>query len=125
MTAAAVEFSGIRRASPSRRFVVFVAALAFALQAYITQTHNHDALQGGGIVKIATGQAPGKTAPHDRRADCPFCQAMIHAGAFVASAVPSLLLPFVWVQTTTPVFAPRLVAGALAHDWQSRAPPRR
>jgi hypothetical protein len=127
MTAAAAESFETRRISPARRFVVFVAVLAFALQSYITQTHIHDASQGlGGIVKIATPQSPaqGKTPLHDGQSDCPFCQAVIHAGAFVASATPLLLLPSTLVETIALVFTARATSNAAAHDWQSRAPPR-
>jgi hypothetical protein len=126
MTAAAAESLEIRRLSPARRFVVFIAVLAFALQSYITQTHIHDEQQSfAGIVKITTSQSPahGKT-PLDKPADCAFCQAVIHAGAFVASATPLLLLPFVWVETVALVFTARAACDAAAHDWQSRAPPR-
>ena len=127
MTAAAAQTLGIRRASPARRFVVFIAALAFALQSYITQTHIHDASQGlGGAVKIAATQSPaqGKAPLHDGRTDCPFCQAVIHAGAFVAAATPLLYLPFTLVETVALIFTARATSDAAAHDWQSRAPPR-
>jgi hypothetical protein len=104
-----------------------VAILAFALQSYMTQTHIHDASQGiGGIVKIVATQplGQGKAPLHDGQTDCPFCQAVIHAGVFVASATPLLLLPFAWAETVALVFAPRAAFDAAAHDWQSRAPPR-
>jgi hypothetical protein len=125
MTAAAAESLGIRRVSLARRMVVFLAVLALALQSYITQTHIHDA-GFGGAGKITTTQSsiPGKTPVHDSQADCPFCQAMIHAGVFAAPAAPLLNLPITLVQTVALVLAPRAVSSAVTHDWQSRAPPR-
>ena len=123
MTAAAAEYAGVRRSGLARRILVFVAVFAFALQSYIAQTHIHDAVLGG-AAKIADTQSPGKAPVHDSQSDCPFCQAVVHSGAFVASAAPLLLLPFVWIKTIAPDFAARAAAHTGAHDWQSRAPPR-
>lgn len=127
MTAAVAESPGTRRLSPARRFVVYIALFAFALQSYITQTHIHDGSQGfGGIAKIAATQPPahGKAPFHDSKTDCPLCQAVIHAGIFVAPATPLLHLPFTLVETVAPVFTLAVASNATAHDWQSRAPPR-
>jgi hypothetical protein len=123
MTAAAADYAGIQRSSLARRILVFVAVLAFALQSYIAQTHIHDVVFGG-AAKITNTQSPVKAPLHDSQGDCPFCQAVLHAGAFVASATPSLLLPFVWVKTVALVFTARAASHTAAHDWQSRAPPR-
>jgi hypothetical protein len=124
MTAAAAESPGIRRANPARRFVVFVAILAFAFQSYITQTHIHE-LQGfSGGVSTTHSPAPSKTPFHDSQTDCPFCQAVIHAGFFVASAAPALRLPVALVETVALVLIAPAASVAVAHDWQSRAPPR-
>lgn len=128
MTAAAVGYSGIRRLGSASRFVVFVVVLAFGLQSYITQTHIHAWSEGfGGIVENAATQSLAQhKAPLDNSpVDCPFCQAVALAGVFVASATPLLHLPFVWVKADVLVFTARAVSVAIAHDWQSRAPPRR
>ncbi len=117
----------MRHLSPARCVVVFIAAFAFAVQSYITQTHIHHGSQGfGDIAKIVTTQSPAhdKTHPDDSSADCPFCQAVLHVGVFVASAPPFLHLPFVWIGTATLAFTVRAAFGTAAHDWQSRAPPR-
>lgn len=111
---------------PARRFVVFIAAFAFALQSFITQTHVHDASRSFvGFVKIADAHAPAQTRPplDHHPAYCPICQAVIHAGVFVASAGLLLHLPFLWVRTATPALAAHAESVATAHDWQSRAPP--
>jgi hypothetical protein len=127
MTAAVAESPEKRRLSPARRFVVYIALFTFALQSYVTQTHIHDASQGfGGIAKIAATQspAPGKAPFHHNKADCPLCQAVVHAGFFVSPATPLLHLPFTLVETVAPVFTLAVASNATAHDWQSRAPPR-
>ena len=117
----------MRRSGPARCFVVFIAVFAFALQSYVTQTHIHDASQVfGGVAKIAATQspAPGKAPSHDNKADCPLCQAVIHAGIFVSPATPLLHLPFTLIETVVPVLTLAAASNATAHDWQSRAPPR-
>ncbi len=125
MTSATAQSLGIRRVSLARRIVVFIAVFALAFQSYITQTHIHDAGFGGKAQTSTTqSTAPSKTPLHDSQADCPFCQAMIHAGVFAAPATPLLHLPFTLVQTVALTFAPRGASSAAAHDWQSRAPPR-
>jgi hypothetical protein len=127
MAAAAAESSRMRRVGLARRVVVFIAAIAFALQSYITQTHIHHGSQGfGDSVKIAAAQSPahGKTHPANDPADCPFCQAAIHAGVFVASAPPLLHLPFMWIETVALTYTATAASVTSAHDWQSRAPPR-
>jgi hypothetical protein len=112
----------MRHSSRARRFVVFIAVFAFALQSFIAQTHIH-AESLAGIVK--TVSTTGKAPPADHsQADCPFCQAVIHVGSAVASAPPLLRLPFSWVETTALILPAVAISGATAHDWQSRAPPR-
>ncbi len=110
------------RFEPARRFVVFLAVFAFALQSFIAQTHIH-AESLAGIVKIAT-TSPASKAPIDHsQADCPFCQAVIHVGSVVASSPPLLRLPFSWVESLALVFTAVATSSSAAHDWQSRAPP--
>jgi hypothetical protein len=124
MTTAAVRTSGIRRLSAARRIVVFIAALAFALQSYIAQTHFHGLPESmGGGVSIAVPHAPATPLDH-RTADCPFCQAVIHAGVFITPTTLLLHLPFAWTKTAALVFTGPAASDATAHDWHSRAPPR-
>jgi hypothetical protein len=122
------ELSGMRPSGVARRFVMFVAVLAFALQSYIAQTHIHDAWQAaGGIVRLAVPQSaqPGGAPLDHGRADCPFCQAVTHLGAALASPALPLILPFAWIETTAIVFTARSDSLSAAHHWKSRAPPRR
>lgn len=106
---------------------MFAALLAFALQSFIAQTHIHDAWQASGdIVRLAApGSAqPGKSPLDHSRPDCPFCQAVTHLGAALASPAPLLTLPFAWIETTVFVFTARADSVSAAHHWKSRAPPR-
>lgn len=107
------------------RFVVFVTALAFALQCYLVQTHIHGMLQSE-VVKVAAAPspAPGKVPFDHSRADCPVCQAVAHAGAFLAPAVLATFA-FGWAEHVTLFVTPRAATDAGTHYWQSRAPPRR
>ncbi|HEY5312673.1 MAG TPA: hypothetical protein VIK18_09135, partial [Pirellulales bacterium] len=73
---------------------MFVAALGFLLQSYVTQTHIHVFPAGSaGASHITSPLAARGESPIDKPADCPFCQAILHAGLFVASPAPLLFLP--------------------------------
>jgi hypothetical protein len=109
------------------RFAVFVVAFAFAMQSYIAQTHIHAEQQSvGGIAKIVSTElaSHSKTPLNGNRVDCPLCQAVTHAGAFVSPTALILHLPFIWSEGIALVDAARAATDASAHDWQSRAPPR-
>lgn len=108
------------------RAIAGVLLLAFTLQSFITQTHIHGIGTGGSaIVKTLTYGAPHKNAPADNTlADCPFCQAIVHAGAFYQPSAPQLVLPFIWVETVAPAVVAAYSSGFSSHPWQSRAPPQ-
>jgi hypothetical protein len=106
------------------RFVVFITVLAFALQSYFAQTHIHAAHGVAGIVATHS-LAHGKTPLDNSQLDCPFCQAVAHAGVFLTPAPQLMFLP-VWAVSEAPSFVIHTVAAAAAaHNWQSRAPPSR
>lgn len=110
--------------SLARRVVVLVVAFTMALQCYLAQTHIHSLPQG--TVKIATehSSAPAKAPIDHSPMECPLCQAIVHAGAAVISATPTLALTLAWVETVRLTSTLRPSAGVTAHEWQSRAPPR-
>lgn len=115
----------LRRGNFAPRFVVFATALAFLLQSFITQIHIHSEPVGGAVKIAATlSSAPGKTPLDHSQRDCPFCQAIAHAGAFLAPSAPPLVLSLPAACVALFV-ALRPVAVAAAHNWQSRAPPSR
>jgi hypothetical protein len=126
MKASAAEHLGLWRTGLASRLVIFATVLAFLLQSFIAQTHIHGAsLTLGRTVEIATAQPPAREKkPADNGAiDCPFCQAVVHAGAFLAPA-PQVLLPPTWVIIAAQFITLRPVAVAATHSWRSRAPPQ-
>ena len=128
MTAAAAGYSKNGRASLASRFVVFLVVLVFAFQSYVAQTHIHGQAQSlYGVAKIAAAPSPmpGKLPLDNSPTDCPFCQAVNLAGAFITPAALLFQLPQMWVASVTHIVIARDASGAVAHDWKSRAPPRR
>ncbi|HEY1707657.1 MAG TPA: hypothetical protein VGG10_05290 [Rhizomicrobium sp.] len=126
MTAAA-GYPGFGRTGFVSRAIMVVAALAFILQSFVTQTHIHLGPQDLASVTKLTSTAQvsghGKTS-HDRSpVDCPFCQAIAVSGVFLAASGPALHLPFVWIITQIRDFEARTLSVRIAHNWQSRAPP--
>ena len=130
MKLAAAHLSSIGRGRVGRLCVTLVLLLAFTLQAYITQTHVHrlpGAVDRAAIVKIV-GQGSGHGAPAskgDGTADCPFCQALVLAGAFFSPTAPILnpLVGWATAETLRPIFDLPAVTTA-SFSWRSRAPPQ-
>ena len=112
-------------ATVSRRLVMLFALLAFALQAYLVQTHIH----GQPIAPLLGSHisAPAQPAPFDplAPASCALCQEILHASVAITPDATPLLLPLN-VIAMAPAFA-RLPSAALAPQtgWHSRAPPVR
>jgi hypothetical protein len=112
-------------ATVSRRLVMLFALLAFALQAYLIQTHIH----GQPIAPMLGSHisAPAEPAPSDPLApvNCALCQEILHAGAAITPDAIPLLLPLNVIAMATAVA--RLPSAALAPQtgWNSRAPPVR
>jgi hypothetical protein len=102
---------------------MLVAAFALSFQSYIAQTHMHDDAIGAGSVPRHAA-APGKAPSEHGTAGCPLCQAIIHVGAFVASANVALYLPFAWVEAAPLAHVALRASITTAHDWRSRAPPQ-
>jgi hypothetical protein len=126
MTNAASRFSRMRRSGSASRLVVAIAVLAFALQSYFTQTHIHILSQGLGLAHIAATQKPeqSKIPLNSSPVDCPFCQAVTHAGVFFAPAALLFYVSAVWLKSIAFFLKTREPFNASAYDWQSRGPPR-
>jgi hypothetical protein len=126
MKKAVIEGSRIRRRGPGWQFVAWAALLAFALQAFVTATHIHPALPAGAVsVKALQNTSPQHKLPGGNdQSECPFCQAVVHAGAFLASNAPLPLLPAVWAEFSLPHLVAAWAQASLAHSWQSRASPQ-
>ena len=111
-----------------RLAITFAVLLAFVLQTLVLQTHIHgtarvDSAAASHVLEKGVGQQPDKFPPADDPANCPICQEMLHAGAFVAPAAATLqlativsVIDFVFVE----IFA---ATKPQTHGWKSRAPP--
>ena len=108
--------------------VAWLSLLAFILQSYVTETHIHVAFPAtgtSGIVKLFNALPEhGKPSVPNDATDCPFCQAIVHAGAYFVPATQIFIPFFVWVSKPTPALAARAIDTASAHSWHSRAPPQ-
>jgi hypothetical protein len=117
----------LRRGEQGFRVLTLIVALAFTLQSFVTQTHIHALGPVGGgtaVVKLLKGPSPNPSPLDSSDNACAFCQAIAHSGAFFAPSAPVFLLP---AASNTPALLPVAVSitgSALAHSWQSRAPPK-
>lgn len=108
------------------RALTLLVVFAFSLQSFVTQTHIHGVASAEpGIVKLIKHPAQNPSpADSSDSSSCAFCQAVAHSAVFFAPAAPLLLPPAAWF---IPALLPAsLLAGnhAVAHGWQSRAPPK-
>lgn len=111
----------------ARLGVTLFALIAFTLQSYTAQTHTHKWTQPGlaGIAAALDLDVPvkGKTpAKHDRN-NCPLCQGVAHAGAFITPSEAAALAPTLSVQIIAVALDTAVALGAASHSWQSRGPP--
>jgi hypothetical protein len=113
--------------SPSafRRLVMLFALLAFALQAYLVQTHMHG--QSGVLSLKPHVSAPVQPAPFDplAPANCALCQEILHAGTAIAPDNSELALLLTWIAMAPAVALLPAEPIALTTGWHSRAPPVR
>jgi len=109
------------------RSIVWLLLVAFTLQSFITATHIHGAF-GASDAAIAKAQpaAPSHSKAPDNGdvKNCPFCQAIIHSGAFFAPSAPNLLLPVMLAAVAAPAIASDVIDSLSSHTWRSRAPPQ-
>ena len=126
MTAVAVTYSSAWRAGFARRLLAFAVSLSFALQAFVLQTHLHERLRGGVMPAVATAHiAPTGDIPAKSQTTCQFCLAVAHGGAFLLAATPIELPVCAWFAIAASFLTAKGNSGAIAHGWQSRAPPSR
>jgi hypothetical protein len=112
-----------KRSVTGWRLIAALVLLAFTFQSYVAQTHFHDAALAGTPVSQTLGH--GKAPVDDNPLNCPFCQAVAHAGSFYLPVTPLLFLSAQWAEMSAPHFLLRDSSGAATHSWQSRAPPIR
>jgi hypothetical protein len=101
------------------------ALLAFALQAYLVQTHMHG--QTGVLSLEPHISAPVQPAPFDplAPANCAFCQEILHAGTAIAPDSSELALLLNGIVMASAVALLPAEALAPTTGWHSRAPPVR
>ena len=118
-----------RRWKVELRHVAVLVLIAFNLQAYIAQTHfegwqlraSDGLTQGLSTPARAPGHSP--LSGHRGHLRCPFCLAVLHAGAFIGPAPLQWLAPALCIQVVRIALDLRQHKPALAHIWRSRAPP--
>ena len=109
------------------RSVVWILLLAFTVQSFITQVHIHST-HAGSIIEFV--KAPANAPQHakiplqDSKSNCPFCQAVVYAGAFFAPTL-DLLPQVARVEIAPPFLVAYAIESISPHPWYSRGPPRR
>jgi hypothetical protein len=125
----ATHIASVETRSIWRLGVTLFALLAFALQSYTAQTHIHKpALPGfAGIAAALDLNIPakgGKTPAKQDQQNCPLCQGVAHAGAFLSPSAAAALAPTLSIQIISAVLDSAIRFDALSHSWQSRGPPQ-
>jgi hypothetical protein len=114
--------TGTQESGWAWRLIAALVILAFCFQSYVAQTHIHKsatAVSAGLIHHAGPGESPGPNAP----LDCPFCQVVNHAGSYLLSDAPLLLLASQWAQMVAPRHLVPDIYMVARHHWRSRAPP--
>lgn len=120
----------------ARWTITLFVFFAFAFQSYVTQTHIHFPHEAAVNIfasadkspaahaKLPGKNNPDKYPPGDDPANCPICQEVMHAGAFVMPDFVALLLPSQPISIVPVVIALPAAIKTVSHRWQGRAPPR-
>ncbi len=113
-----------------------------ATQSFIVQTHIHagavqvdfsDGTQASAqkssvpvsaIAPTADDTSHDKTPSKHNPADCEFCRELARSGQFIASTAAVVSLPFFATSHFIGFAAAAPYLAAIAHGWQSRAPPQ-
>ncbi|HEY2032670.1 MAG TPA: DUF2946 family protein [Rhizomicrobium sp.] len=123
-------------APPRRLLLTLFCLLAFSLQSYIAQTHIHvPGTTDPGISAPVSSHTPvsadvKKQSEHkqlpgnDDTSSCPFCQTVLHAGAFLTPSLLVLFLPDTWAIAGAALVVAPHHERAPSHAWHSRGPPR-
>jgi hypothetical protein len=127
-------YGRVARRSPAQALLIAFTVFSFVLQSLATQTHIHPSGSGGiswtfGIADRTSPVVPqaGKSNNNPAQDDlthCAFCDAIAHAGAFVASAPALLVLPSQTFSVIPLELAVPAYVDAASHFWRGRAPPR-
>lgn len=118
------------RAGQPRAAILALTVFAFLLQSFVTQTHIHNDF----LIAPATGSTQAAlpdqdgtkhqpTAPDDEK-HCPFCQEMVHAGAYLTPAPAVFVLPSYSVIAGPVAYVARAYVDVASHFWRGRGPPQ-
>ncbi len=129
----AMRRQGAHKSAPPLAITLFVL-LTFVLQGYATQTHVHFpgernfVVDAGGVGELAKDSRSQKSEPQKAPSkgdpeNCPLCQQITIAGAFVSPAAVALLLPVQIPYAAPAVFAVAVLFRSVSHSWHGRAPP--
>jgi hypothetical protein len=116
------------RPSAKRLLVVAGMLLAFAIQAFITQTHVHPAgFSDAGIAFHADKSSPrhDNYPVNDDPSNCPLCKEILYSGQYVAPMWAVFFLPALAVSVIETATLPVSRYDTASQGWSSRAPPRR
>jgi hypothetical protein len=120
-----------KRRNAGHLLVLWLMMLAFLAQSYVTQTHIHtsqDIFQQAAAktdvaaAQVTRGQHDNQPA-NDDPANCPFCQELIHSGAYIAPAAIPLFLTSILVLRIEPVLKLQAHYDSVSHNWRGRGPP--
>jgi hypothetical protein len=117
--------SALRPRPLGRLLLAGLMAFALFLQAFVTETHIHEAdVAGARTVSVTTApghhQAPGRDDP----AKCPICQQIWRAGQFLAPSWASPLLLVLSVSYIEIAIFERPRVITVSHTWRGRGPPQ-
>ncbi|MDE2133702.1 MAG: DUF2946 family protein [Alphaproteobacteria bacterium] len=123
----------VHKSAPPLAITLFVL-LAFVLQSYATQTHVHFsgerdfAVGAGGAGELAKDSRSQKNEPQKAPSkgdpeNCPLCQQITIAGAFISPAALALLLPVQIPYAAPAAAAVAVLSRSVSHSWHGRAPP--
>ena len=109
-----------------RGFILVAALLAFLWQSFVVQTHIYSH-----FVQVSASAANETHNAHDannpatpqRPANCPMCQELAQAGAYLLPAAILFSAPPSETNIAHIVSALHSVLARASHAWQSRAPP--
>ena len=108
-------------------FILVAALLAFVWQSFVVQTHIHSHF----VAVSASAASDPHNATHvtnnpatpRRPANCPMCQEIAQAGAYLLPAAILFTAPSTEANIAHVVSALPSVPARQSHAWQSRAPP--
>jgi len=114
-----------QRPNLGRLAITLFALFAFTFQSFVAQVHFHATpWTASAILDPGNISQPGKLPVNDDQSNCPICQAVLHAGQFIAPSAIAFGLPSFAIFIIANFNSAAPTTQATSHSWQSRAPPR-